>query len=91
MPFRRAAPALDPRAPLQVRASPGLGALYAAVGAAALAATIAAQKPALWARWAAAPLASLAELDIFAVDWHAATHEPHPSALAPDPSSVPQR
>ena len=51
-----------------------LGGAYAALGAAALAATVAAQRPELWVAWTAAPLASLRALDARAVDWHVGAH-----------------
>jgi len=58
----------------EVRAHPLVGSVYVAVGAAVLALTIAAQQPASWAQWTAAPLDALRSTDVCAVDWHIVAH-----------------
>ena len=51
-----------------------VGAAYAAIGAAALAGTVAMQQPALWAQWTARPLVSVRTLDVYRIDWHVPAH-----------------
>lgn len=51
-----------------------VGAAYTAVGATALAGTVALQQPALWAQWIADPLESVRTLNVYRVDWHVPAH-----------------
>ena len=58
----------------EVLAKPIIGAVYAAIGAAALSLTIAAQQPLLWAKLQTAPLETVRGMNLWGVDWHVASH-----------------
>ena len=58
----------------EVLAKPIIGAVYAAIGAAALSMTIAAQQPLLWAKLQTTPLETVRGMNLWGVDWHVASH-----------------